>query len=204
MQVQIREALHMTFARALRAFLRQDPDRIMVGEIRDVETASMAIQASLTGHLVMSTLHTNDAAGAITRLIDMGVEPFLISSTLVGVLGQRLIRRVCTACRSEYDPEDRELTLIRRTREELAGRKFNRGRGCDVCNNTGYRGRVGIFELLSVSTDIQGMINRRVPTQTIRDRAIQQGMRTMREDGIEQVMAGVTTVEEVLKHTSFA
>jgi type IV pilus assembly protein PilB len=204
MQVQIREALHMTFARALRAFLRQDPDRIMVGEIRDVETASMAIQASLTGHLVMSTLHTNDAAGAITRLIDMGVEPFLISSTLVGVLGQRLIRRVCTACRSEYDPEDRELALIRRTREELAGRKFNRGRGCDVCNNTGYRGRVGIFELLSVSTDIQGMINRRVPTQTIRDRAIQQGMRTMREDGIEQVMAGVTTLEEVLKHTSFA
>jgi type IV pilus assembly protein PilB len=152
----------------------------------------------------MSTLHTNDAAGAITRLIDMGVEPFLISSTLVGVLGQRLIRRVCSACRAEYDPDDRELTLIRRTREDLVGHKLWRGRGCEMCNNTGYRGRVGIFELLSVSSDIQSMINRRVPTQSIRERAIEQGMQTMREDGIKQVLEGVTTVEEVLKHTSFA
>jgi type IV pilus assembly protein PilB len=204
MQLQVREAVNMSFARALRAFLRQDPDRIMVGEIRDVETASMAVQASLTGHLVMSTLHTNDAAGAVTRLIDMGVEPFLISSTLVGVLAQRLIRRVCSACRTEYDPDDRELTLIQRTREDVASRKFCRGRGCELCNNTGYRGRVGIFELLVVTSDIQSMINRRVPTQAIRDRAVEQGMRTMREDGILHALEGVTTIEEVLKHTTFA
>jgi len=204
MQLQIRESVKMTFANALRAFLRQDPDRIMVGEIRDVETASMAIQASLTGHLVLSTLHTNDAAGAITRLIDMGVEPFLISSTLVGVLGQRLIRRVCSACKTDYDPEDRELELIEMTREQIAGRKFCRGRGCEMCNNTGYRGRIGIFELLRVTSDIQRMINKRVPTQAIRDRAIEQGMRTMRGDGILAVLNGITTVEEVLRYTSFA
>jgi type IV pilus assembly protein PilB len=152
----------------------------------------------------MSTLHTNDAAGAITRLLDMGVEPFLISSTLCGVLAQRLIRRVCNSCKVEYDPDDHELELIQRTREDLAGAKFIRGRGCEVCNNTGYRGRIGIFELLRVTTDIQRMINKRVPTQAIRERAIEQGMRTMREDGIARVFDGVTTLEEVLKYTSFA
>ena len=204
MQLQVREAVNMTFGRALRAFLRQDPDRIMVGEIRDVETASMAIQASLTGHLVMSTLHTNDAAGAITRLIDMGVEPFLISSTLVGILAQRLIRRNCASCKAEYEPDERELELIGMKREDLVGRKLYRGRGCDMCNNTGYKGRVGIFELLRISSDIQSMINKRVPTQAIRDRAIEQGMRTMRNDGILQVLEGITTVEEVLRYTSFA
>jgi len=204
MQLQIREAVHMTFARALRSFLRQDPDRIMVGEIRDVETASMAVQASLTGHLVMSTLHTNDAAGAITRLLDMGVEPFLISSTLVGVLAQRLIRRVCNSCKTEYEPDAHDLEALQRVREDLTGLKLYRGRGCEVCNNTGYRGRVGIFELLRVTTDIQRMINKRVPTQAIRERAIEQGMKTMRDDGLSRVVDGITTVEEVMKYTSFA
>jgi type IV pilus assembly protein PilB len=204
MQLQIREMVHMTFARALRSFLRQDPDRIMVGEIRDVETASMAVQASLTGHLVMSTLHTNDAAGAVTRLLDMGVEPFLISSTLVGILAQRLIRRTCNSCKTAYDPDDHELELMHRTREDLGDTKLYRGRGCEMCNNTGFRGRVGIFELLRVSTDIQRMINKRVPTQAIRERAIEQGMTSMREDGIARVLDGTTTLEEVLKYTSFA
>ncbi|NLF16481.1 MAG: type II secretion system ATPase GspE [Lentisphaerae bacterium] len=204
MQLQVRESVNMTFGRALRAFLRQDPDRIMVGEIRDVDTASMAIQASLTGHLVMSTLHTNDAAGAVTRLIDMGIEPFLISSTLVGVLAQRLIRRVCNACKTEYEAEDKELEQMGITREQLGTRKLCRGRGCEMCNNTGYRGRIGIFELLRVTSDIQSMINKRVPTQAIRDRAIEQGMRTMRADGMIAAMNGITTVDEVMRFTSFA
>ncbi|MBN2451452.1 MAG: type II secretion system ATPase GspE [Lentisphaeria bacterium] len=204
MQLQVREAVKMTFANALRSFLRQDPDRIMVGEIRDVETASMAIQASLTGHLVMTTLHTNDAAGAITRLLDMGVEPFLISSTLVGVLAQRLIRRVCTACKTAYEPKDEELELLGMTREAIGGKPFHYGRGCEVCSNTGFRGRLGIFELLRITPEIQRMINKRLPTQNIRECAIEQGMMTMRNDGIMRVIDGTTTAEEVLTYTSFA
>jgi type IV pilus assembly protein PilB len=201
MQLQVREQVKMTFANALRAFLRQDPDRIMVGEIRDVTTAGMAIQASLTGHLVMSTLHTNDAAGAVTRLIDMGVEPFLISSTVVGVLAQRLIRRVCSACVTEYEPDDAELELAKLTREELGNRHFARGRGCEMCNQTGFKGRVGIFELLRVTHEIQRLINRRMPTQAIREKGIEEGMTTLRHDGIRKVLDGVTTLEEVLKYT---
>ncbi len=201
MQVPVREQVGMTFASALRAFLRQDPDRIMVGEIRDVETASMAVQASLTGHLVMSTLHTNDAAGAVTRLIDMGVEPFLISSTMIGVLAQRLIRRVCLQCKEEYDPDDMELKLLGLTREQIGDHKFCRGRGCDRCNNTGYRGRVGIFELLPISSAVQALINERKPTQFIKDKAVEEGMITMRQDGIRQVLAGITTAAEVIQYT---
>lgn len=200
-QVPVREQVGMTFAAALRAFLRQDPDRIMVGEIRDVETASMAIQASLTGHLVLSTLHTNDAAGAVTRLIDMGVEPFLISSTVNGVLAQRLLRRVCLDCREEYVPTDSELKLLDLPREKLAGRPFYRGVGCIKCNNSGYRRRVGIFELLIISEAIQQLINNREPSQAIRDQAISEGMVTLRQDGINQVLNGITTAKEVLQYT---
>lgn len=203
MQVPVREQVGMTFAAALRAFLRQDPDRIMIGEIRDVETAGMAIQASLTGHMVLSTLHTNDAAGAVTRLIDMGIEPFLISSTMCGVLAQRLIRRVCKNCAEQYDPTDDELQLLGIDREFLAGRKFWRGRGCELCNNTGYKRRVGIFELLHVTSDIQNLINQRAPTQDIKAKAMEQGMMTMREDGINQILQGVTTASEVLQYTIF-
>ncbi len=201
MQVPVKESVGMTFAAALRAFLRQDPDRIMVGEIRDAETAGMAIQASLTGHMVLSTLHTNDAAGAVTRLIDMGIEPFLISSTLAGVLAQRLIRRVCKNCMEAYEPSDDELRLLGITREFLAGRPFYRGRGCELCNNTGYKRRVGIFELLHVSSEIQALINKRATTQEIKDVATSQGMTTMRQDGINQILQGITTSSEVLQYT---
>ena len=201
MQVPVREQVGMTFAAALRAFLRQDPDRIMVGEIRDVETAGMAIQASLTGHLVLSTLHTNDAAGAVTRLIDMGIEPFLISSTMIGVLAQRLIRRVCTKCREEYIPSDEELKMLGVTREEINNRPFYKGRGCDYCNNSGYKGRVGIFELLLVSPAIQSLVNDRKPTQYIKEQAMKEGMVTMRQDGIKQILDGITTAKEVLQYT---
>ena len=201
MQVPIKESVGMTFASALRAFLRQDPDRIMVGEIRDGETAAMAVQASLTGHFVLSTLHTNDAAGAVTRLIDMGVEPFLISSTLVGVLAQRLIRRVCTKCKEAYEPTDLELEQLGMTREELAGRPFYKGRGCDRCNNSGYKGRVGIFELLLVSPAIQQLVNKRETTQNIKLQAEKEGMTSLRRDGISHILEGITTVREVLQYT---
>ena len=201
MQVPIKESVGMTFARALRAFLRQDPDRIMVGEIRDLETAAMSIQASLTGHLVLSTLHTNDAAGAITRLIDMGVEPFLISSTLVAVLGQRLIRRSCMQCRTAYRPEDKELGLLNLTRDDIANRPFYYGKGCPNCNNIGYRGRVAIYEMLLVSPAVAEQINKRMPTSVIRNKALEEGMATMRQCGIRAILDGISTVEEVLKYT---
>ena len=201
MQVPVREQVGMTFANALRAFLRQDPDRIMVGEIRDKETADIAIQASLTGHLVLSTLHTNDAPGTVTRLIDMGIEPFLISSTLIGVLAQRLIRRCCPVCKEPYTPDDSELQAFGITRAQLGDKQFWRGTGCDNCNGSGFRGRVGIFELLTVSSEIQQLINRRCPTQEIKDMAIKQGMETLRMDGFKQVMAGVTSAREVIQYT---
>ena len=201
MQTPVREQVGMTFATALRAFLRQDPDRIMVGEIRDLETASTAIQASLTGHFVLSTLHTNDAAGAVTRLIDMGIEPFLISSTMVGCLAQRLLRRICTKCRYEYTPDDNELKMLGMTREELAGRPFYKGRGCEHCNNSGYKGRVGIFELFIITNEIKKMINERTPTQYIKEKAIKDGMLTLRADGIAHVLDGITTAKEVIQFT---
>ncbi len=200
MQVPIKESVGMTFANALRAFLRQDPDRIMVGEIRDGETAGMAVQASLTGHFVLSTLHTNDAAGAVTRLIDMGVEPFLISSTLTGVLAQRLLRRVCTKCKYEYEPSDWELKQLGITREETGGRPFCRGKGCDKCNNSGYKSRVGIFEMLMISPAIQELINNRETTQSIKQQAVKEGMTSLRRDGISHILEGITTVKEVLQY----
>lgn len=200
MQVQVNPAVQMTFANGLRAFLRQDPDRIMVGEMRDLETAMMAVQASLTGHLVLTTLHTNDSAGAITRLIDMGVAPFRISSTLAGVVGQRLIRRVCSHCKTAYEPTDDELKLLGINRDDIGDRTFYYGKGCEECNS-GYSGRVGIFELLKISTEIAEMINEQVPTGEIRNKGIEQGMRTMRENGIRAILDGTSTVEEVLAYT---
>jgi type IV pilus assembly protein PilB len=162
----------------------------------------MAIQASLTGHFVLSTLHTNDAPGAVTRLIDMGVEPFLISSTLIAVLSQRLIRRVCKNCRTEYEPEDSELTLMNLTRDDVGGRKFSYGKGCEVCNNTGYKGRVGIYEFMEISRGVREQVNKRQPTSVVRDKALEEGMVGMRQNGIRAIMDGVTTVEEVVKYTS--
>jgi type IV pilus assembly protein PilB len=201
MQVPINESIGLTFARALRAFLRQDPDIIMVGEMRDLETAQISIQASLTGHLVFTTLHTNDASGAVTRMIDMGVEPFLISSTLQGILAQRLVRKACKKCRVAYEPTEAVLSELSLTKEDTQGRPFYYGKGCMECNETGYKGRKGLFELLVMSEPIRELINMRSPAGVIRGRALELGMRTLREDGIRSILDGETTVEEVLKYT---
>ena len=201
MQVAINEAVGLTFSRALRSFLRQDPDIIMVGEMRDLETAQISIQASLTGHLVLSTLHTNDAPGAVTRLIDMGVEPFLISSTLVAVIGQRLVRTICKNCRTPFEPTETQLALLNLSPHDLGDKTFYYGRGCSVCNDTGYRGRKGIFELLTISDAIRALINERAPTVVMRQKAVELGMVTLREDGLRSIFDGVTTIEEVVKYT---
>ncbi len=200
-QVPVNEAIGLTFARVLRSFLRQDPDRIMVGETRDLETAQIAIQASLTGHLVFTTLHTNDAAGAVTRLIDMGVEPFLISSTLEAVLGQRLLRSICRQCRAAYQPNEALLEEAGISRRDIGEKQFYYGKGCDACNNTGYKGRKGIYELMKITDPLGELINERAPTVTLKQKAIELGMVTLRQDGLRSVFAADTTIEEVLKYT---
>ena len=200
-QVPINEAVGMTFEKALRAFLRQDPDRILVGEIRDFITAQIAVEASLTGHFVFSTLHTNDAASTVTRLVDMGLEPFLICSSLVGVLSQRLLRRVCYACKTPYTPSDEELERLEITREEVAGRPFYYGKGCQICKNTGYKGRKAICELMVLNNELSRLIYNGAPTLEIQNKAISQGMRTMREDGMISIYNGETSVDEVLRYT---
>ena len=200
-QVPVNPIQGNTFPLVLRAFLRQDPDVIMVGEIRDLETAQIAVQASLTGHLVFSTLHTNDAAGAVTRLVDMDVAPYLIASTLNACLGQRLVRKTCTNCRTFYDPTPEQLQRLGLTADQVAGRQFAFGAGCDVCNKSGYKGRKGLYEYLRVSDPIRLLINERKPTLTIREKARELGMRTMREDGVRNVLDGTTTVDEVLRYT---
>ena len=201
MQVPVNEAVGLTFGKALRAFLRQDPDRIMVGEMRDVETAQIAIQASLTGHLVLSTLHTNDAAGAVTRLVDMGVEPFLVSATLEGVLAQRLLRTICKNCRAPYDPSLSILNQLGLSQDDLGGKKFYTGSGCDKCGGSGYKGRKGIYELLEVSDPIRELITQKAPSLVLKQKAIELGMATLREDGLRNIYDGETTIEEVLKYT---
>ncbi|MBN2302161.1 MAG: Flp pilus assembly complex ATPase component TadA [Lentisphaerae bacterium] len=201
MQVPINDIAGNTFGIVLRAFLRQDPDVIMIGEIRDLETAQIAVQASLTGHLVFSTLHTNDAAGAITRLIDMDVEPYLISSTLEAVLGQRLVRKVCENCKTPIKPTEEMLHSLGLSEKDVEDREFYFGQGCSFCNETGYHGRKGIYEYLSVTEPIKQLIDQRQPTLVIRDKAVELGMRTMREDGIRNLLDGYTTVEEIIKYT---
>jgi type IV pilus assembly protein PilB len=201
MQVPVNEAIGLSFARVLRTFLRQDPDRIMIGETRDLETGQIAIQASLTGHLVFTTLHTNDAPGAITRLIDMGIEPFLISSTLEAVLGQRLIRKICPQCRSTYEPKATVLEQLNLSSHDVGNRHFYYGKGCESCNDTGYKGRKGIYELLRITDPIRELINESAPTVVLKEKAIELGMVTLRQDGIRSIFDGDTTVEEVLKYT---
>ncbi len=201
MQVAVNEALGMTFAKALKSFLRQDPDIIMVGEMRDLQTAQISIQASLTGHLVLSTLHTNDSPGAVTRLVDMGVEPFLISTTLMAVLGQRLVRTVCKNCRTPFEPTEQQLALLGLSPHDLGDKMFHYGRGCSTCNDTGYKGRKGIYELLVVSDAIRNLINERAPTVVVRQKAVELGMVTLREDGLRSIFDGDTTIEEVVKYT---
>jgi type IV pilus assembly protein PilB len=201
MQVPVNPLFGLTFAAALRSFLRQDPDVIMVGEIRDLETAQISIQASLTGHLVLSTLHTNDSAGAVTRLVDMGVESFLIASSLEAVLAQRLVRRICVQCKSAYAPPDDLLTQLKMTREGVGDRQFYFGKGCPTCSQSGYRGRMGIYEWLRLSEALRDLVTQRAPTLVIRQKAIEQGMRTLRDDGLRAIFDGNTTIEEVVKYT---
>ena len=200
-QVPIDPKVGNTFAKVLRAFLRQDPDVMMIGEIRDLETAEIAIQAALTGHFVFSTLHTNDAAGAVTRFVDMNVAPYLLSSTLEGVLGQRLVRTCCRECRQAYEPDDETLDRISLTRDQIGGRPFYFGRGCKVCNGTGYKGRKAVVEYLRMSNPLRELINTRAPTLILREKARELGMRTMREHGIQSILDGYTTVDEVLRYT---
>ena len=201
MQVAVNHQVGLDFSRALRAFLRQDPDKIMVGEIRDLETAQIAVQASLTGHVVLSTLHTNDAPGAVTRLIDMGLEPFLISASLEAILAQRLIRRICPSCRTAYEPGHDLIEMLDVDPLEIADKDFFYGDGCAECSNTGYRGRIGLFEMIVVSDAIRELINNRAPTLTIKQKALEQGMRSLRDDGLRAIFDGNSTIEEVLKYT---
>ena len=200
-QCPINDAVGMTFEKALRAFLRQDPDRILVGEIRDFVTAQIAVEASLTGHFVFSTLHTNDAASTITRLTDMGVEPFLIASSLTGVLGQRLIRRVCKNCMTEYIPTDEDLDRLNLERGQVEGRTFVYGKGCHICNNTGYKGRKALTELLVVNNELREMISNGAPANELADKACEYGMRPLREDGLMAIYNHETSVDEVVRYT---
>jgi len=200
-QCPINDAVGMTFEKALRAFLRQDPDRILVGEIRDFVTAQIAVEASLTGHFVFSTLHTNDAASTITRLTDMGVEPFLIASSLTGVLGQRLIRRVCKNCMTEYIPTDEDLDRLNLERGQVEGRTFVYGKGCHICNNTGYKGRKALTELLVVNNELREMISSGAPANELADKACEYGMRPLREDGLMAIYNHETSVDEVVRYT---
>ena len=200
-QCPINDAVGMTFEKALRAFLRQDPDRILVGEIRDFVTAQIAVESSLTGHFVFSTLHTNDAASTITRLTDMGIEPFLIASSLVGVLGQRLIRRVCKNCMTEYIPTDEDLDRLNLERGQVEGKTFVYGKGCPICNNTGYKGRKALTELLVVNNELREMISNGAPANELADKACQFGMRPLREDGLLAIFNHETSVDEVVRYT---
>jgi general secretion pathway protein E len=196
-QTQINPRIDMTFARALRAILRQDPDVIMIGEIRDLETAQIAVQASLTGHLVLATLHTNDTASSVTRLTDMGIEPFLLSSSLLGILAQRLVRCLCTTCREAYAPSPAELTLLEGAKPSLLYRPV----GCPACAHTGYQRRTGIYELLRVDDGLRRLIHDRAAEQELRDHALHHGMHSLRQDGLRLVSAGVTSLEELLRVT---
>ncbi|CAI8358318.1 MAG: Type II secretion system protein E [Opitutia bacterium UBA7350] len=201
MQVAVNHQVGLDFAKALRAFLRQDPDKIMVGEIRDLETAQISVQASLTGHVVLSTLHTNDAPGAVTRLIDMGLEPFLISASLEAILAQRLVRRICSSCKTAYEPSQELVEMLEVDPLEIADKDFFYGEGCSECSKTGYRGRVGLFEMLVVTDAIRELINKRAPTLAIKQKALEQGMRSLRDDGLRAIFDGKSTIEEVLKYT---
>ena len=200
-QVQIDSEIGNTFAHCLRSILRQDPDRILVGEIRDTETAEIAVQASLTGHMVFSTLHTNDAPSTITRLRDMGVPPFLITATVEAILAQRLVRRICALCKEEIIPSADLLADLEMTTDQLAGRKIFRGKGCDKCNRTGYKGRLGIYELMLMNDEMRDMIIRNCSTEELRIVARKFGMVTLRDAGMESVFAGLTTAEEVIRET---
>jgi len=200
-QVQMHEEIGLTFASSLRSFLRQDPDIIMVGEIRDFETAQIAVQAALTGHLVLSTVHTNDAPGTISRLIDMGIEPFLISSAIVLILAQRLIRKVCMECREPVKVHPQLLIDLGIPPDEVKSFPVYKGKGCSLCNNTGYKGRVGLYEVMPMREEVKELVLSRASTSEVKKEAIRLGMKTLRQSGIAKIKEGVTTIEEVLRST---
>ncbi len=200
-QCQIKPDIELTFARILRSMLRQDPDTILVGEIRDKETAEIAVQASLTGHLVFSTLHTNDAPSVIARLLDLGMEPFLVTATLEGVVAQRLVRKICANCKTEYEPAEEQLMELELRPEDVAGKVFYYGKGCEMCNNTGYKGRQGLYEIMLLDDDMRDMIIKHASTQVLRAEAKKRGMRTLRTCGLMAIFDGVTTIEEVVRET---
>ncbi len=201
MQMPVRPDIGVTFASAMRSFLRQDPDIILVGEIRDQETGEIAIQASLTGHVVFSTVHTNDAATAITRLIDLGMEPYLINATLEGIVAQRLVRKICSNCKEEYEPTAEAVMALGLRPEDIKGKKFYRGRGCDRCNNIGYFGRMGIYEILIVNDELREMMLHGRSTQEIRASSRKFGARSLRQSGLLAIYDGLTTIEEVSRVT---
>jgi type IV pilus assembly protein PilB len=200
-QVPIREDIGVTYAACLRSILRQDPDKILVGEIRDLETAQIAIEASLTGHIVFSTLHTNDAPSTITRLLDMGLEAFLVAATLECVVAQRLVRTICPKCKAPYQPADEQLMELRLVPEDVEGKAFYYGKRCDYCNRTGYRGRTAIFEIMKIESKMRDYIIQQRSTDFLRAEATAAGMRTLRDSGILKIFDGMTTIEEVVKET---
>jgi type IV pilus assembly protein PilB len=200
-QVPINDEIGVTFANCLRAILRQDPDKILVGEIRDTETAEIAVQSSLTGHIVFSTLHTNDAPSTITRLRDMGIPTFLITATVEGILAQRLVRRICADCRTEFEPSPEMLMELNLKPSDVKGKSFFYGRGCERCNNTGYRGRTGIYELLAMTDDLRDLIMNNASTDQLRACARKSGMVTLREAGLRAMYEGFTTLDEVVRET---
>jgi type IV pilus assembly protein PilB len=200
-QCQMNEDAGLTFAAALRSFLRQDPDIILVGEVRDLETAQIAVQASLTGHLVLSTLHTNDAPSSIVRLVDLGLEPFLLTATIEGIVAQRLVRTICVKCKEEYQPKEEELMELGLTMQDTKGRRFFRGRGCDACNKSGYKGRLAIYEIMQMDDEARDLVMKQASTMVLRDHVRKRGMRTLRESGLMSIYDGLTTIDEVVRET---
>ena len=200
-QVQMKTDIGLTFARCLRSILRQDPDVVMVGEIRDLETAEIAAQASLTGHIVFTTLHTNDAPSSIARLLDLGIEPFLITATIEGIVAQRLVRRICNKCKTPYEPTEAQLMELGLTPDKLNGKKFHYGRGCSRCNNTGYRGRIALFEIMVFNDELRELVMEQASTNLLRNAAQKAGMRLLRDNGLAAIYDGITTIDEVVKET---
>ncbi len=200
-QCQVNQEAGTTFAKLLRSFLRQDPDIILVGEIRDLETAQIAVQASLTGHLVLSTLHTNDAPSSIIRLIDLGMEPFLLTATIEGIIAQRLVRKICDKCKEQYVPKEEELMELNLTPDDVRGQKFSRGRGCDHCHNSGYKGRMAIFEIMTMDDELRELIMKNASTNILRQHSRRRGMRSLRECGLLGIYEGLTTIDEVVRET---
>ena len=200
-QVQMKSEIGLTFARCLRSILRQDPDIILVGEIRDLETAQIAAQASLTGHVVFTTLHTNDAPSSVARLLDLGVEPFLITATIEGIVAQRLVRRICTSCKTKFEPNEAQLMELQLTPDDVKGKKFYYGRGCGNCNGTGYKGRLGLFEIMVFNDEIRDLIMNQASTGVLRAAGLKAGMRLLRDNGLEAIYDGITTIDEIVKET---